>query len=295
MKNNRELENVSGRGRKRATTQKEDRQILREVKVNSQVSIKQILSNINATKEKKISHMTVRRRLQENNVKAYVVRKKPAISKKNKSERLKFALEHRNKPLDFWKKILWTDESTFSLDGTYGRKYYFSTPEDKKYRSAIRETRSHQGGKLMIWGCIYHGGVGPLVKLPEKVTQHTYLQVLNEVALVAGSRLIEENFILQEDNAPIHKSRMIKKFLKDIGQNVIQWPPQSPDLNIIENLWHYLKLHIPERLGKSKQEAWEDIKDTWSQIPSDYVMKLFESIPRRLQEVIDAKGGNTSY
>jgi len=34
---------------------------------------------------------------------------------------------------------------------------------------------------------------------------------------------------------------MITKFLKDVGVTVLDWPPQSPDLNIIVNIWSLLK------------------------------------------------------
>jgi len=34
---------------------------------------------------------------------------------------------------------------------------------------------------------------------------------------------------------------MITKFLKDVGVTGLDWPPQNPDLNIIENIWSLLK------------------------------------------------------
>ena len=42
--------------------------------------------------------------------------------------------------------------------------------------------------------------------------------------------------------------RKLKKFLQDCEIEVLEWPPQSADLNPIENLWSLLDGEIP--LGK---------------------------------------------
>lgn len=62
-----------------------------------------------------ISSRTVRRRLKEAGLKSYVARRKPHISKVNKKKRLAFAKKYINKPLSFWKQVIWSDESKFEL------------------------------------------------------------------------------------------------------------------------------------------------------------------------------------
>lgn len=289
------LKNVKGRGRKRATTTKEDNRIVTILKRNPQESLKSVQSNINNLRKFKISTTTVRRRLREANVKSYVIKKKPFISARNKEKRLKFARSYLTKPVEFWRNVLWTDESCFSLDGTYGKKYYYSTAKEKDARSVIMPTRHSGGGKVMVWGCFSYNGVGDLISLPEKVTSSTYLHVLNDNALVSGCKGIGPHFILQQDNAPIHKSRMIMKFLRDLDQETIDWPPQSPDLNPLENLWHYIKQKMTIAIGRQPSETFAEIKTIWDQIPKEILQNLVNSIPSRLQEVISNKGGNTSY
>lgn len=75
-------------------------------------------------------------------MKTHVIKKKPYISKKNKEARLKFALEHCNEPMEFWRNILWTDDSAFSLNGSYGKHFYRCTPEKKKQKM-ITEPTTH--------------------------------------------------------------------------------------------------------------------------------------------------------
>lgn len=289
------LNTVQRKGRKRVTSKREDSTIRRIIEQNPSSSINDVVKDFNLLRPEnnKISYSTIERRLKEANYKTYTMGKQFYISKKNKKIRLQFATEYFNKSLDFWKKILWTDECTVSLDGTYGKKFYRSKTGRKK--DQVIYTRHSSGGKLMIWGCISYNGIGPIVELSKKVNSYEYLNIINEYAVPAGDTLIGSDFILQQDNAPIHTSKVVKDFIKEIGQNILKWPPQSPDLNVIENVWHILKSRSPQQLGRSKEETWNDINKVWDEISLEYCRTLIESIPRRLQEVIKAKGGPTSY
>ena len=87
----------------------------------------------------------------------------------------------------------------------------------------------------MIWGCISYCGVGPLMRCSDHMTQSHYLKILNDVALVVSSIFIGSDFILQHDNVSTHAAWNIKKFLTEVGQVALKWPPQSPDLHLIGN------------------------------------------------------------
>jgi len=77
----------------------------------------------------------------------------------------------------------------------------------------------------------------------------------------------------------------------------MEWPPQLADLNLIEHLWHHLKT----RLGDYKRppsgiaELWERAQKEWNDIPASVFQNLVESMPRRIQTVLQAKGGYTKY
>lgn len=77
----------------------------------------------------------------------------------------------------------------------------------------------------------------------------------------------------------------------------MDWPPQSPDLNPIENLWMRLK-NILSRDGRAKKKLQlkERIVRAWYRvITRGELLKLIESIPRRCKMVIASKGGPTKY
>lgn len=76
---------------------------------------------------------------------------------------------------------------------------------------------------------------------------------------------------------------------------VMDWPPQSPDLNPIENLWSTLKIEIPKHNPKSAKHLFEIVKQEWDKIAASKCESLVRSMPRRCKAVIKAKGGATKY
>ena len=49
-----------------------------------------------------------------------------------------------------------------------------------------------------------------------------------------------------QDGAPVHRSRVVKKWLKDNHVPVLECPRNSPDINPIENAWNYMKNKVQE-------------------------------------------------
>jgi hypothetical protein len=107
----------------------------------------------------------------------------------------------------------------------------------------------------------------------------------------------EEDIIFQQDNDPKHTSRRAREWFEEYNINVLDWPAQSPDVNVIEYLWGTLKkkLQAYENPPKGVWELWERLAVEWEKITAEDCQKLIESMPRRIQAVIKAKGGHTKY
>ena len=74
------------------------------------------------------------------------------------------------------------------------------------------------------------------------------------------------------------------------------WPPNSPDLNPIENLWSIIKRHVYTN-GKqysSKGDLWMAIKESAASIPKSTIKKLTDSANERLYEVIRRHGAHVN-
>lgn len=75
----------------------------------------------------------------------------------------------------------------------------------------------------------------------------------------------------------------------------MDWPPQSPDLNIIEPMWDHLKEEVSRMARTSKDSLWTSLQKAWSCINKNVLRKYLKSMPKRCQAVIDANGGPTRY
>jgi len=124
----------------------------------------------------------------------------------------------------------------------------------------------------MVWGCFHKNGLGPLVRLDGRVNSRDYINLLQDKLLPYLNTLEDkENFIFQEDNAPIHTSRLSNEWKARNNLTSLHWPPQSPDLNPIEHLWDVLerKIRAHNPLPKNKEELWQILQEEWSQIHSE--------------------------
>ena len=77
----------------------------------------------------------------------------------------------------------------------------------------------------------------------------------------------------------------------------MEWPAQSPDLNIIENIWLYMKRELQKSVVDitTKNDLLREIQSVSRNIELDYVRNLYQSIPDRLNNVIEMKGHLTKY
>ncbi|KAF8837513.1 hypothetical protein BDN67DRAFT_1027693, partial [Paxillus ammoniavirescens] len=94
-----------------------------------------------------------------------------------------------------------------------------------------------------------------------------------------------------------HTSRKAKNWFEDHDYEVMVWPAQSPDLNPIEHLWFTLKRRLAEHPEPPKgiAELWERVEREWERIEAATCQGLIQSMPRRVQDVLKAKGVYTSY
>lgn len=126
--------------------------------------------------------------------------------------------------------------------------------------------------------------------------QHIYVDnILKEVMLPYAKENMPLRWTFMQDNDPKHTSRKAKGFFREQKINLLEWPSQSPDLNPIENLWKDLKNAVALKKTSNKQILWDTLKKEWEAIPVERCRNLIDSMPRRCQAVIEAKGQATKY
>ena len=113
----------------------------------------------------------------------------------------------------------------------------------------------------------------------------------------------EEGYIFMQDNAPSHRSQKTRRNLRLRQIPYVKFPPYSPDLNLIEHVWNWMKNWIQDHYWQAwydvakvpLQELRRIILEAWDAVPEDYIQSLYNSWWKRCQAVIDANGGPTKY
>ena len=151
------------------------------------------------------------------------------------------------------------------------------------------------GGSIMVWGMISGDGVGPLVRLQGKVNAGVYKHLVKDHVLPVLRNSTKQLSIFMQDNAPCNKAMVVMNFLKPDNFTLIDWPPQSLDLNPIQNVWKALGERSKARNPKTTEQLWNALQEEWNKITQQDINKLISSCSRRCQNVIEAKGLHTKY
>ena len=98
-----------------------------------------------------------------------------------------------------------------------------------------------------------------------------------------------------QDHAPCHKAKVVMSYLSEQDFEIMDWPPQSPDSNPIENLWKTLAVKVMERNPTTTEDLWVKLQEEWSKISIEDCQELIRSCSRRCAAVIEIKGSFTKY
>jgi hypothetical protein len=157
-------------------------------------------------------------------------------------------------------------------------------------------TVKFDGGGVMVWGAMPYRGTGFLKRVTGNLNSQGYIDILENFAVPSAHILgYSDNYFYMDDNAPCHRSKMVTEWKENNNMNSLIWPPHSPDLNPIENLWQ--DLGKAKRLVRSQNldELFQVLSDAWDNIPVQRCQDLIKSMPRRIEAVIQARGGYTKY
>jgi DDE superfamily endonuclease len=242
----------------------------------------------------------------------------PKVIKK----RLTFAEDAVRWPRDRVQRVAFSDE-VWAFGGAHTSAYvtmkedgrvnppFLTVQFTNKCRSErlLPEIVRHKYRKLpawMFWGIIIDGKKGPScfwekgwgTENSERYDRH----ILSIVQQFFQDHPLSR-YRFWQDGAPSHRSYETKTYMLDRHIPTIEVPPYSPDLNLIEHVWNWMKNWIenhywhvrynPEKLPL--RQLRRIIRDAWDAVPDEYIQGLFDSWWRRCQAVIDARGGPTKY
>jgi len=240
------------------------------------------------------SAKTVRRELDEAGLFGRIARVIPPMKPGTIQKRIAFAEGYAN--FD-WTKVLWSDEMSIRL-GPQGQTWV-QRPIGEAFNPEYCMEKEKHPPKVHVWGCMASAGVGRIHVFTENMDAELYKRILKE-HLMKSRDMFWPNGMwhFQQDNDPKHTSRLVSDYLSRelcIKDYIITWPPYSPDLNPIENLWADLKKRVEKRNATNVEELKVAVELEWKQTDKNLCQKLVASMPQRLAQLLEYRGGPTGY
>jgi hypothetical protein len=245
----------------------------------------------------------IRKSLRRNHLKSRRRANTNFVSKTNQGIRLAWAKKHRHLTTADWRQWVFSDETKVNLWGSDGNSFYWTNGDRTMQPHQVKPHVQGSGSGVMFWSCITAEGPGYGTTITKgSVNSALYIDILKtslvDTLKYYGKTASDVRF--QQDKATPHTSGPTKKWFTDNGFNldeIMDWPPQSPDLNPIEHVWHLLKLRLnkyPTRPTR-EEELERRIHIEWYKITKEECQRYIDSMPARIKAVIKSKGGPTRY
>lgn len=270
--------------------------VLLAIEENAKTSVREI-ANIVGT-----SRSTVSAVLKKHKYKPYIAQKVQAIDENDPNRRTEFCNFYltalQRDPL-FYRKIIWTDECTFTNYGIFNRNIHRQwSQENPRF---VVENNFQRRFSCNVWcGLLGDRFIGPFF-INGTLNQHRYHQLLSEDV---------ENFLdelplaelhelyFQQDGATPHNARINVDWLTRnfneqwIGTyGPIRWPARSPDLTPLDFwLWGYLQDRVYLTAPQNVNDLRNKIIETCREIPNNFILNATHGVIRRCHYCIEHDG-----
>ena len=270
------------RGPQHKITEEEKQSVISIVLGNPEANLKGVSedTNISTTQCKKI--------LNEAGIHYYERICTPPLTPEHVRKRWVFSNNFANLPYYLMPNIIFSDESTVvvDLDGGGVWRYHGEHPPESFY------TKIAHPVQVMVWGAIGPNGYRTkLIQCQGHVNAQKYIDLLAQNHIIDDVKAhFGENFIWMQDNAPSHMAYDAIMWLHQNIPSMLDWPPRSPDLNPIEQLWNYIKRKIKGMNFRNANELFNTLSAIWDSIPIDVIHSIYSSFKARCQACNHLRG-----
>lgn len=202
------LARKSGSGGRRATTLRQDHVIMNLAKKSGGIAMRGLQTAVSDCGIQ-ISRMTLSRRLKEMGLRPIKPIHKPKLQRQHIRHRKLFCQQYESWTFSDWGKVIWSDETSIFLNPEISSKKIW-LPREKP--APVHEVQRFSK-KITLWACMNSSGIVAYDIVEVNVNARVYIDIMDR-SLLPLRRLFEENqgFIFQQDNAPAHTAKKVRKF-----------------------------------------------------------------------------------
>ena len=137
-------------------------------------------------------------------------------------------------------------------------------------------------------------------KKARNITTGEYSDVLEQTLLPAGGSAFLRHWVFQQDEDPAHGHAMdvLNHWNSEHRPRVSlleEWPGNSPDLNLIENVWSWVQAEVDKKGCSTFREFKQEVRDQFAAVPQSMLTSQYTSMPKRLGDVIKSGGRRIKY
>ena len=233
------------------------KRIARASKGKKRISIRKLVKRLDGVGSRSTGHRMLRGDL---GYKLVRIKKRVKLTASQKDHRLrtaKFQLANNVKIED----VAFSDEKRFLLNPKPGRHEYVWT-DDVHEESVYSDTPKYSSGSVEVWGAITFYGKVDLVFIERpmekgakrKFKAEDYIGQILEKRVPQLDKLFKEHghneWWFQQDRDSKHTAKKTQDWLQRYVPHFVkknQWPANSPDINLIENLWKQMDDAVKSR------------------------------------------------
>jgi transposase len=285
-------------GRPRSTDALADGAIVRAAELDPFASNKAIRRQLQLP----VGVDTIGRRLDAAGLPSRIAAQKRHYTDEQRRKRLSFAHGYEHWTAEQWERTIFSDEVTAEGEGRH-RQQRVRRPDGHRFDSEYTQHSRIFTPSVHIFACFcsrgpgicktYEGKLdGPALR---KLLQASVQKTADDYYQTDPTKPGHEPWWFQHDNSPPFKSRVVQSWLHGQAINVLDFPPFSPDLNPIENLWPRVQRLMDQEHPATAEQvaaAWED---KWPELSLEIFRDYAQSMPARIRAVIAAEGDATKY
>ncbi|GFW93232.1 transposable element Tcb2 transposase [Trichonephila clavipes] len=284
--------------RPRGTTPADDRYIVLQARRNRRQTAGEIARHTTQATGRPISRFTVARRLHGGGLFARRPVRCVPLTPAHRRRRSLWCREHRNWRDNEWERVLFTDESRFSLSSDSHRILIWRERGSRNHPSNIIERDRYGGRGVLVWEGIMLGSRTDLHIFDAgsvNGTRYCNEILLPYVRLFRGAMGLQ--FLFMDDNSPCHRTVAAEQLLESEDIERIDWPARSPDLNPIEHVWDFLGRRLAARTltPVTIRELRLALQDEWAAMPQQLIDTLILSMGRRCETCLAVRGDHIPY